>query len=141
MTQTDGHVRTYTDPDTASVGQLTARLSEQVSRLVHDEFALAQLEAKSKAKKLGVGAGMFGASGVFALFGGMAAVAAAILALAMVVSPWLAALVVAGGLFLFAGLVALMGALGLKRAAPPVPTEAMQSAKEDVATVRRAVKR
>jgi Putative Actinobacterial Holin-X, holin superfamily III len=141
MAQTDGHLRTYTNPDDASVGQLTARLSEQVSRLVRDELALAQLEAKSKAKRLGIGAGLFGMSGVFALLGAMAGVAAAILGLALVFSPWLAALLVAGALFLAAGFALVVGALGMKRAAPPVPTEAMQSAKEDVATVRRAVKR
>lgn len=141
MAQTDAHLRTYTNPDDASVGQLTARLSEQVSRLVHDELALAQLEAKTKARRLGLGAGLVGVSGVLALFGGMAVVAATILALAMVVSPWLAALIVAGGLMLLAGLAALVGARGVKRSAPPVPTEAMHSAKEDVATLRRAVKR
>jgi hypothetical protein len=125
----------------ASVGELTSRLTEQVSRLVRDELALAQLEAKQKARRIGVGIGMFGASGGLAVFGAMCAVAAAVLGVANVLPAWLAALIVAGALFLVAGLLALIGKAGIKRGTPPVPTEAVQSTKADVAAVREAVKR
>jgi uncharacterized membrane protein YqjE len=140
MAQSDAHVRTYTKPEDASFGELAARLSEQVSRLVHDELALAEAEAKEKAKRLGLGAGLFGMSAVLALFGGGCAVAAVVLGLANVVAAWLAALIVAAALFLVAGLAALVGRRDVKRATPPVPTEAVRSTKEDLATVRRAVK-
>lgn len=140
MAQSDAQVRTYTNTDDASVGELAARMSEQVSRLVRDEIALAQAEAKQKAKRFGVGAGMLGASGMLALFGAGCAVAAAVLAFAMIVSGWLAALIVAGALFAMAGLLALIGARGIRRATPPVPTEAVRSTKQDVAAVREAVK-
>ena len=140
MAQSDAQVRTYQNSDGASVGELAARMSEQVSRLVRDEIALAQAEAKQKAKRLGVGAGMFGASGMLALFGVACGVAAAVLAFAMVLSGWLAALIVAGVLFAIAGLCALVGIRDVKRGAPPVPTEAMRSTKEDVAALREAVK-
>jgi hypothetical protein len=140
MAQSDTQVRTYTNSNDASVGELAARMSEQISRLVRDEIALAQAEAKEKAKRLGMGAGMLGAGGMLALFGAACGVAAAILALAMVVSGWLAALIVAAALFAVAGLFALLGARGIRRGSPPVPTEAMRSAKEDVAVVRQAVK-
>lgn len=135
-------VQTHTaDIDDASFGQLAARVSEQVSRLVRDELALAQLEAKQKAKKLGIGIGMFGASGMMALFGAMCVTAAAVLGLANVVAPWLAAVIVAVALFVVAGVLALTGRAGVKRGTPPVPTEAVESAKTDVATVREAVRR
>jgi hypothetical protein len=137
----DTHVRTYSKANDASVGELAARLSEQVSRLVRDEVALAQAEMAQKAKRLGIGAGMFGASGVLALFGAGAGVAAAILALSLVVSGWLAALIVALALFVLAGMIALAGRRGVKRASPPVPTEAVRSTKDDVAAVRQAVRR
>jgi len=138
----DGAVRTHADHlDEASLGQLAARLSEQVSRLVHEELALAQLEAKQKGKRLGVGVGMFGASGMLAFLGLAAGVAAAILGLATVMSGWLAAVIVAGALFVIAGIVALTGKKAVAAGAPPVPTEAIESTKADVAAVRRAVHR
>ena len=44
-------VQTHANLDDASVGELTARLTEQLSHLVRDEMALAQQEAKTKAKR------------------------------------------------------------------------------------------
>lgn len=127
--------------DDASLGQLASQLSEQVSRLVRDELALAQVEAKRKAKTLGVGVGLFGASGGLAFFAVGCLVAAAVLGLATAVSGWLAALIVAGGLLVVAGAMALIGKQGVQHGAPPLPTEAIESTKADVAAVREAVKR
>ena len=141
MARSDPQVHTYTNPADASIGELASRLSEQVSRLVHDELALAQAEAKQKAKLFGLGVGMFGASGVLAVFGAMCGVAAAVLGLANVMSGWLAALIVAVVLFVAAGVAALAGRREVRHGSPPVPTEAMRSTKDDVAVVREAVKR
>ncbi len=44
-------------------------LSEQVSVLVRDELKLARLEMTSKGKQAALGAGLFGASGVIAIYG------------------------------------------------------------------------
>jgi uncharacterized membrane protein YqjE len=135
-------VQTHTDGlSEASIGDLAARLSEQVSRLVRDELALAQVEAKQKAKKLGLGVGMFGASAVLALLGAGAGVACAILAVHVVLNGWQSALVVAGALFIGAGMVAMVGRLGIAGGTPPIPTGALESTKADVAAVREAVKR
>jgi hypothetical protein len=138
---TNGAVHTHAHLDNASLGELTARMSEQVSRLVRDELALAQLEAKQKAKRLGIGAGMFGASGLFAVLGLGVAVAAAVLGLALVVDAWLAAVIVAAALFVLAGMVALIGKMSVSKGTPPVPTQAIESSKADVAAVRQAVHR
>lgn len=140
-TQDELPVQTYSHLDGASLGQLTARMSEQVSRLVRDELALAQLEAKQKAKRLGVGFGMFGAGGVFGHFGLAVAIAAAVLGLATVVHAWLAALIVAGALFVLAGFLSLMGKQSVARGGAPVPTEAIESTKADIEAVRQAVQR
>src|SRR4028118_1678002 len=86
-------------PEDASTAQLSARLTEQISRLVRDEARLAQAEVTQKAKRLGVGAGLFGGAGLFAFFGLAALITTAILALALVLPAWLSALLVAGGLF------------------------------------------
>ena len=78
----------------ASTAQLLTRLSEMTSQLVKDELRLATAELTPKGKKAGMGAGLFGGAGVTALFGVGALVACAILALDLVLSVWLAALLV-----------------------------------------------
>lgn len=125
----------------ASVGQLASQLSEQLSRLVRDEMALAQLEAKQRAKFFGVGLGMFGVGGVLLFFGAAAGITAAILGLANAVPAWLAAVIVAAALILCAGIVALTGKKSIDRAGPPVPADTMQSVREDAAAVKDAFRR
>src|SRR3954451_14941781 len=95
--------------DDASLGQLTGRMSEQASRLVREELALAQVEAKQKAKRLGLAAGMFGASGMLAFLGLAVAIAAAVLGLATVMSAWLGAGAVGAALILIAGVLVVSG--------------------------------
>ena len=125
----------------ASVGQLASQLSEQLSRLVRAEMALAQVEAKHRAKRYGLGFGMFGASGAFLFFGAGAGVAAAILGLANAVPGWLAAVIVAAALMVLAGVVALTGKKSIDRGGPPIPTETMRSVREDAAVVKGALRR
>lgn len=119
-----------------SVGELVAQMSEQTSRLIRDELRLAQLEMMQKGKRAGVGAGLFGGAGMFAFFGTACLVTAAVLALAGPLSGWLAAIIVAAGLFLIAGVAALVGKREITRAAPPVPTEAVEGVKQDVQSLK-----
>jgi Flp pilus assembly protein TadB len=125
----------------ASIGQLTSQVTEQLSRLIRDEMALAQVEAKQRAKRFGLGIGMFGVGGVCLFFAACAGVAAAILALSYVVPAWLAALIVAGAFVLFAGLVAVTGKKSIERGSPPVPTEALRSVRKDAEVVKGALHR
>jgi uncharacterized membrane protein YqjE len=129
------------DPHDTSTGQLVGQLSEQVTRLVRDEVRLAQAEVTGKAKRLGIGAGLFGGAGLFAVLGLAVLIAAAILALALVLPAWLAALVVAVVLFAIAGVLALVGKKNAASATPPLPTEAISSAKADVAAVKQGMSR
>ena len=129
------------DPHDASTGQLVGQLSEQVTRLVRDEVRLAQAEVTGKAKRLGIGAGLFGGAGLVALFGLAVLIAAAILALTLVLPAWLAALIVAVVLFSIAGVLALVGKKNAASATPPLPTEAISSAKADVAAVKQGMSR
>ena len=128
-------------PENASTGQLIGQLTEQISRLVRDEARLAQAEVTQKAKKLGVGAGLFGGAGLVAFFGVAALVAAAILALALVMPGWLAALIVAVLLFAVAGVLALVGKKDVAQASPPLPTQAIAGVQADVATVKQGLSR
>ncbi|WGL53164.1 phage holin family protein [Nocardioides sp. BP30] len=125
----------------ASTPELVSQLSHEVTRLVRDELRLAQLEVSGKAKKAGVGVGMFGAAGLIALFGLGTLIATAVLALALAVDAWLAALIVAVVLFAVAGIAALVGRNSVRAAAPPVPTEAMASTQRDVETAKEAAHR
>lgn len=120
----------------ASTGELLSRLSDEVSQLVRDELRLAQAEVTGKAKQAGIGAGMFGTAGVLALYGGGVLIATAILALALVVDAWLAALIVGVVLLAAAGIAALAGKRRMSRVAPPVPTQAVANVREDVQTLR-----
>lgn len=122
-----------------SVGELVTDLTDEVKRLVRDEMRLAVFELQRKGKKMGVGAGLFGAAGLFALFGAGTLVAAAVLALALVLPGWLAAVLVAVALFLVAGIAALIGKKEVTQGVPPVPEEAISGVRQDVDTVKQGV--
>jgi Flp pilus assembly protein TadB len=119
-----------------STGDLVKAMSEQVSVLIRDELKLAQLELASKGKQAALGAGMFGTSGVVALYGVGCLIACAIIAISGVVAAWLAALIVGVALLAAAGVAALLGRQRVQRAAPPVPSEAVASIKADVEEIK-----
>src|SRR5215218_3296726 len=114
------------------LSELVQQLSNQTATLVRKEIRLAQLELQEKGKRAGMGAGMFGGSGIVALYGLGALIAAAILGLATAVAGWLAALIVAVVLFAVAGVLALTGKKQVEEATPPTPEAAIESAQRDV---------
>ena len=116
----------------ASLAELIKQLSEQSSRLARQEVELAKAELAVKGKRAGLGAGMFGGAGAFGFYGFGALTAAAILALSLAVSGWLAALIIAVLYGAIAGVLALQGKNKVQQATPPVPEQATQSVKEDV---------
>ena len=124
-----------------STGQLISDLTSQISRLVRDEARLAQVEVTQKAKRLGVGAGLFGGAGLFAFFGLATLITTVILALALVLPAWLAALIVTVVLFAVAGVLALIGKKDVQQGSPPVPTQAIESTKTDIQTVKESARR
>jgi hypothetical protein len=118
------------------LGELVQDLSRQTSTLIRQEMRLAQAELAEKGRHAGKGAGMFGGAGAVALYGVGALVAAAILGLATVLEPWIAATAVGVGLLLVAGLLALIGKKELDEAGPPKPERALESVQLDVETVK-----
>src|SRR5512133_4127379 len=78
-----------------SLGELLKQLSEQTTRLVHQELELAKAELQQKGRQAGMGAGMFGGAGALGLAALGALTACFILALDAVMAAWLAALIVA----------------------------------------------
>jgi uncharacterized membrane protein YqjE len=116
----------------ASVAELVKQLSEQTSRLAHQEVELAKAELQLKGKRAAVGAGLFGGAGTFAFYAFGALVATAILALATAMAAWLGALIIAVVLTLVALGLAVQGRAKVKQATPPIPEQATESVKEDV---------
>ncbi len=124
-----------------STGELVKLVAEQVSVLVRDELKLAQLEMGGKAKQAGKGAGMLGGGGVVALYGVACLVACVIIAISHSLQAWLSALIVGAALLAVAGVLAALGRSHVKRATPPVPTQAVDSVKADVAEIRERAHR
>jgi uncharacterized membrane protein YqjE len=110
----------------APTGELVNQLSEQVSRLVRDELKMAGLELTRKGRFAGLGMGMYGASGLVALYAIACLLAAAIIAIAGEIRPWLAALIVGLALLVVSAVAALMGRSRVRRATPPIPEQAVE---------------
>ncbi|WP_344884576.1 phage holin family protein [Zhihengliuella alba] len=111
------------------------QLSEQTSRLVRDELKLARAELTAKTKQGGMGAGYFGAGGILAWFGFAALVTTAILALALVLPAWGAALIVTVVLFVAAGVAALLGKKKFENLTP-TPERTKDNVHRDVEEVK-----
>ena len=111
-------------------------LSQQTSTLVRQELELARAELTQKGKLAGIGAGMFGAAGLFGFFAFGALTAAIIAALALAFDDvWPAALIVAAVYGAVAGVLALTGKSKVQQATPPVE-RAPESVKQDIASVK-----
>ncbi|MFC5063169.1 phage holin family protein [Actinomycetospora atypica] len=120
-----------------SIGQLLTQLSEQTSRLVRDELALAQVELKNTAKQAGIGAGLFGVAGILAVAGLGAGVATAIIALALLLPTWASALIVTALLLAAAGVAALLGRNKVQQVSP-TPDRTVANVKLDVEEIQEA---
>lgn len=120
-----------TSPQDESTGRLIAQATDDISTLIRAEMQLAKEDLAQAGQRLGVGAGLFGTAGVVALYGLGVLISAAVLGLANVTEPWLAALIVAGALFLVAGLAALIGKRNVSKVAQ-APARRKESVQADV---------
>jgi uncharacterized membrane protein YqjE len=107
-----------------------------VSDLIAAEIEQLKAELARKFAALGIGAGLLAGAAVVLLFMVGVLLTAAILALALVMPGWLAALIVAVVLLLIAAVLGLIGYRKLKAAMPPVPTDTINSLKKDLNVVR-----
>nr|WP_202436654.1 phage holin family protein [Streptomyces sp. SID5910] len=124
-----------------SVGELVGQATEQLSRLVRQEVALAKVELAEKGKRVGRGGGMMGAAGAIAYVGLFALAGTATAALSLALPVWAAALIVTALLFVIAGVLAMTGRAQLRRAAPPTPEQTLGSVKADVDEIRERAHR
>ncbi|MFF8097590.1 phage holin family protein [Streptomyces sp. NPDC016675] len=124
-----------------SVGELVGQATEQLSRLVRQEVALAKMELAEKGKRVGRGGGMLGAAGAIAYVGLIALAGTGVAALSLVLPVWAAALIVTAVLFVIAGVLAMTGRSQLRRAAPPKPEKTLGSVRTDVDVIRERAHR
>jgi hypothetical protein len=128
--------------DEKTLGTLVTEVTEKTTLLIHEEIELAKAEVTSKLTKLGIGAAVAGAAGIFlvlSLIYGLVAIAQAINS-TFGTYEWFGFAVVWAGLVIL-GLIAGFVAYRLfKKASPPVPKMALDEAKatrEAIEEVRR----
>ncbi len=125
------HTGTHTDE--RPIGELFKAFANDTSTLIRQELALARVELTAKAKTAGAGAGMFGASALLGL-GAFAALTTCLIALiALKLALWASALIVAAVYGAGAAAVAKSGQKKLAEVGSPVPEQAMNSVRQDVA--------
>lgn len=115
---------------------LLRRVPELVAQLIRDEIASAKLELSTKVKAAVAGIVLAAVGAVLALYGLGWLLAAAVAGLAHVVPSWLAALLVGVALLIVAAVLALVGVRRLKQGAPPLPTDTVDSVREDVRALK-----
>lgn len=121
----------------ATIGQLVASATRDISALMRGEIALAKAELTQTAKNGGLGAGMFAGALFFALFGlGFLLTAGAWGLVALGLAPGWAFLIVAGVLFLITAILAVIGKKQLDKVGPP--KRAIESTQASIQTLKGA---
>ena len=121
-----------------SIGQLISGVALDTRNLVTSELALAKMEITDAINEVKSGAVSL-VGGVVVLVAGLGAlVAAAILALAMVVTPWLAALIIGVILAIF-GAVMVSAGKSKMNVSSLTPDRALRAVRRDAETVQRNV--
>jgi hypothetical protein len=115
------------------MGDLLKQLASEGGDLVRSELALAKLEMRDMAREVALDTAKVAAALGLALTGGLALLAAAIIALGNALGGFgrhyaLAALIIGGVMLLIGGLLARTGMAGLKN--PPKPDQTVRSVQE-----------
>lgn len=121
--------------------KLIRDLPRLLVELIRDELEQLKQEMLAKLKYAGIGVGLLVVAAVFGFFLLAVLITAAVLAFALIVPGWLAALIVAAILLVIALVLALIGVAQLKKGAPPAPEETIRSVKKDVNAIKGTGKR
>ena len=120
------------DAEKNKFGSSGKRVAADLRELARLEIELAKSELASKGRNAAIGLGLLIAAGIGALTLFATLVTAAILAVALVVPAWAAALIVAGLFALITGACVLIGVKCLRSSVPPLPEQAIETSKENV---------
>jgi protein-S-isoprenylcysteine O-methyltransferase Ste14 len=122
------------------LGEIVSDVSSKASLLVKEEIELAKAEITTKAKKLGIGAGLIAVAGVFMVF--FLIFFLHMLALGFAdwfgLKVWVGYALVCILLLVGAGILALVARGMFKKGSPPVPTMAIDEAKKTRAAIEEA---
>ena len=110
-----------TDLRNQSLHELLSSLTQQLSRLLRAELALARAELFANARQAFLGSGLLSAAAVVGLTAWFAMVAAAIAGIAEKLPVWASALIIGGVLGLTAAVLGLLGRARLARGMTPLP--------------------
>jgi hypothetical protein len=129
---------TYQTRPPRSIAALLADLANDIRTLFRLELALFKAELVEKLRRLGCGLATLVLGVFLALSGWLALLAAAIMALATVVRPWLAAMIVGAAAMVVAGLLLYLARRWLAPASL-VPRRTVGAVREDEAWVEEHV--
>ncbi|WP_454293601.1 phage holin family protein [Salana multivorans] len=118
-----------------TIGELVASLTQQMSALVRGEIDLFKAQLAEKGQKFGIAAGLLAGAAFLGFFGFATIIACIVLAIAEVLAPWLAALIVALALFLIAGVLALVAKKQID-AAGEINPNPVEGIKQDISIVK-----
>lgn len=123
--------------------EIVSSITDDIKTIVKAEMEMAKAEIMPGVKKGGIGAGMFGAAGYFALNGLSLLFIAGALGIASLIKHWWAlGFVIMGVLVLLvAGLLALIGKTQIDKAKQAKPDETVSEAKATLDDVKGAVQR
>ncbi|HET7488572.1 MAG TPA: phage holin family protein [Acidimicrobiales bacterium] len=122
-----------------SVGELLSGVSSNLQNLLRSEMELARIETKDQIAKAGKAGAMFGGTAVAAFVGLLLVSMAAAWGLAEVMPPGLAFLIV-GVVFAVAAGLLFMQAKRKLAGFSPVPTQTVQTLKQDVTVAKESFK-
>jgi hypothetical protein len=125
----------------APFSELLRSLIADLTLIARREAELATIEMKSKMSEIGGASAVLAGAGLAGFFALGTLVAAAVLALAIVLPAWAAAVVVAVLLAVIAAVLALVGRARLRGAGPLAPRETIETVQEDIAWIRRETER
>jgi hypothetical protein len=121
--------------DEATIGELVAIASRDVSLLIRQEVELAKTEIRAAATSAGIGVGFLGAAGFLGFFAFFTITIAAAEGIhAAGIGRAYSYLLVTAGYLIVAGLLSLFGITRLKKVGPP--KRAIQTVKDDVAWIK-----
>ncbi|MCP2263461.1 phage holin family protein [Promicromonospora thailandica] len=123
----------------ASLGKLVEQISEQATRLVRAEIALAKAELTEKAMKSGIGIGLLVVALLILAYAVGVLLLAAVYGLGTVWPLWLSALAIGGFMVLVTVVLALVGVQLLQKGT--TKPESIQRVKDDIASIKEGMGR
>ncbi|WP_172191618.1 phage holin family protein [Actinomyces faecalis] len=121
-----------------TLGELVARISENVSGLIKGEIDLAKAKGKRMAVKMGTGIALLAVAGVLALYALGLLFDAAAHGIAVALPLWAGYLIVAVAILIVVAVLALVGVKRLQAGTKDVPAP-QEGLREDLETAKTAV--